>query len=430
MSRFLKDSSTLIGGNVIAQGITVLSYFLLSRLYTTAEFGAFNRFYSYIEILIILSTLRYELATPIAATPREAAAVARLSLILNTVFSVLLFPLILLLPKAWLPPFALLLPLMVFFCGTTRVYTALFNRFREFRQNATSVVVTSTTGVLAKILYALRSSIHNLQIFKSSNLQITNALGLPLGTVLGQAAGNVNYLMRLRRLRLPRRTTKEEYREVAKRFSDFAKFTTPKDLINSLSHNLPIIWMPLAFAVPDASIGLFGMALTFTFRPVNILNNAFEQVLYVRTAEKVRQKETIWGDIRKFILVLNACALPLFVVAFFIAEPAATFFFGARWEGCGYYIRCLLPWVYVMLTSTSLMFFANVFGRQHTEFRFYLVLFILRIAALVVGIVQQDFQLAILLFSAVSASVSIALLVWYMRMIREYESEIKERYRE
>ena len=416
MSRFLKDSSTLIGGNVIAQGITVLSYFLLSRLYTTAEFGAFNRFYSYIEILIILSTLRYELATPIAATPREAAAVARLSLILNTVFSVLLFPLILLLPKAWLPPFALLLPLMVFFCGTARVYTALFNRFREFRQNATSVVVTSTTGVLAKILLAFKS--------------LTHAVGLPLGTVLGQAAGNVNYLMRLRRLRLPRRTTKEEYREVAKRFSDFAKFTTPKDLINSLSHNLPIIWLPLAFAVPDASIGLFGMALTFTFRPVNILNNAFEQVLYVRTAEKVRQKETIWGDIRKFILVLNACALPLFVVAFFIAEPAATFFFGARWEGCGYYIRCLLPWVYVMLTSTSLMFFANVFGRQHTEFRFYLVLFILRIAALVVGIVQQDFQLAILLFSAVSASVSIALFVWYMRMIREYESEIKERYRE
>lgn len=99
---------------MIAQGITVLSYFLLSRLYSTAEFGAFNRFYSYVEILIILSTLRYELATPIAASLREAAAVARLSLILNTVFSVLLFPLILLLPKAWLPPFALLLPLMVF----------------------------------------------------------------------------------------------------------------------------------------------------------------------------------------------------------------------------------------------------------------------------------------------------------------------------
>ena len=412
MSRFLKDSSTLIGGNVIAQGITVLSYFLLSRLYSTAEFGAFNRFYSYVEILIILSTLRYELATPIAASPREAAAVARLSLILNTVFSVLLFPLILLLPKAWLPPFALLLPLMVFFCGTARVYTALFNRFREFRQNATSVVVTSTTGVLAKILLAFKS--------------LTHAVGLPLGTVLGQAAGNVNYLLRLRRLNLPRRTTKEEYREASHKFSNFAKFTTPKDLINSLSHNLPIIWLPLAFAVPDASIGLFGMALTFTFRPVNILNNAFEQVLYVRTAEKVRQKESIWRDIRKFILVLNVCALPLFVVAFFIAEPAATFFFGARWEGCGYYIRCLLPWVYVMLTSTSLMFLANIFGRQHTEFRFYLVLFLLRIAALVVGIVQHDFQLAILLFSAVSAIVSIALFVWYMRMIKEYETEIKE----
>ena len=72
------------------------------------------------------------------------------------------------------------------------------------------------------------------------------------------------------------------------------------------------------------------------------------------------------------------------------------------------------------------MFFANVFGRQHTEFRFYLVLFLLRIAVLVVGIVKHDFQLAILLFSVVSAFVSIALFVWYMRIIKEYEIEIKE----
>ena len=92
------------------------------------------------------------------------------------------------------------------------------------------------------------------------------------------------------------------------------------------------------------------------------------------------------------------------------------------WSGCGYYIRCLLPWVYVTLTSASLVFISNVFSRQRTEFVFYLVLLALRVASVVWGIASGDFRHSILLFALSGAVVNGALTVWYMRLVARYES--------
>ena len=172
-------------------------------------------------------------------------------------------------------------------------------------------------------------------------------------------------------------------------------------------------------------MGLFSLALTFTFRPANIFNNAFERLLYVRIAEKVRAGITIKKDIVRFAKWLNIIALPVFVVFFIFPDQIFGFLFGGRWAGCGYYIRCLLPWIYIMLTSTSLMFISNIFYKQRTEFIFYIVLLLLRIVAVVVGIHTGNFRLAIMLFAAAGAIISLALLSWYIYLINNYETSAK-----
>ncbi|MBR3489612.1 MAG: oligosaccharide flippase family protein, partial [Bacteroidales bacterium] len=146
MNRFLRDSGTLLSGSLIAQGIAFLAYLVLGRLFTPDDFGLYNIFYSYIEVLIILSTCKYELAIVIADSDDQAAALTRLTLRLNALFSSLLLLIALLLalfhvtPSSLPPQLYLLIPPMVFFCGTTRVYTFLFNRYKHYRQIATSEV--------------------------------------------------------------------------------------------------------------------------------------------------------------------------------------------------------------------------------------------------------------------------------------------------
>lgn len=415
--RFVKESGTLISGNVWAQGISLLAYLLLTRLFSPEDFALFNIFYSYIEVLIIFSTCKYEVAVVAAENDREATAVARFALRLNLAVAIAVAAVVTVLSLGrsvfhpQLPTMLLLLiPPMVYFCGTSRIYSFLFNRCKQFNQIALSEVVNSTVGTLLKVLFGLLAPLR----------QVLYTIGLPLGTVLGQMAGNINYVARLPRLNLPRDITREERRAAARKHRNFALFTAPKDFINSFSYNLPLIWIAMYF--DKAEVGLFALALTFTFRPINVLNVAFERVLYVRTAEKVRSHQPIGRDIYRFVGWLNVVALPLFVVAFVFAEPLFTFFFSGRWAGCGYYVRCLLPWVYIMLTSTSLMFVANIFSTQRKEFFFYIALLALRVVAMVVGLVQHNFQLAILLFAASGAVVSLSLLVWYLWQVRQHDA--------
>jgi lipopolysaccharide exporter len=424
MRKIVKDSATLIGGNVWAQAISLLAYVLLTRIFTPDQFGIYNVFYSYIEVLIILSTCKYEMAVVRADTDREATAVARFALRLNTWVSLFLITAIgvLLLFHALpgksntLGLIALLIPVMVFFCGTTRVYAALFNRFKDFRPIAVSEVVTATSGILFKIGLGL------LQLTELALGKVCGLLGLPLGTVLGKMAGNINYLVRLKTLSLPKDVGREERRQAAAKHRNFALYTMPKDLVNSFSYNLPLLWLALYF--DKAEVGLFALALTFCVRPVNVLNSAFERIFYVRTMEKVRNHQSVWPDLWRFVGGISAVALPLLVLVFAFAEPIFGFCFGERWTGCAFYVRCLLPWVFIMISSTSLSFIAGVFNKQRSEFFFFIVLLLLRVAAMLFGIGQHDFKIAILFFSLAGVAVSLALLLWYFILVGKYEKSI------
>ena len=411
----LKETLTLMGGNVLAQVIALAAYFVLTRIYSPEDYGLFNIFYSYIEVFIILSTCKYELAVVVASDEREAAAVSRFALRLNTLVSVGLLTVALALwllgalpgNFAQLGWMVLLIPPMVFFCGTSRIYSFLYNRFHRYAQIALSENVNAGAGALMKMLFGWLGMM---------------PAGLPVGTVLGQAASNLNYRIGLRRLALPA-TDASEQRAAAAQHRNFPRYVATTDFVNTVSANLPFLWLAVYFNRAD--VGLFGLALTFSRQPVLLLCSAFERVLYARGAEAVRERRALRPMVLKFVAIVNAVAVPLCVAAWFLAEPLFSFGFGSRWEGCGVYVQALLPWVWLTLTANSLMFVANIFSTQRTEFIFYLVQLALRVGVIVAGIVRHDFLLAIRLFSVVSAVVCLALLVWYLWQVVRYDRQLK-----
>ncbi len=409
----IREAATLVSGNVLAQAITLVAYFVLTRIYPPEDYGLFNIFYSYIEVFIIFSTCKYELAIVVADDEREAAAVTRFALRMNTLVSVTLLTVALVLWLTGLLPgnmaqlgwMVLLIPPMVFFCGTSRVYSFLYNRFHRYAMIAVSDTVNAAGGALTKIVLGLLG---------------LSPSGLPLGTVLGQAAANINYRLKLKSLPNSKfQIPNSELRAVARKHRNFPFFVATKDFINTFSSNLPFLWAALYFK--SAEIGLFGLALTFTMQPVNILSIAFERVLYARTAEAVRDRKPFMRLLRRFLLPLLAVALPVGVLAWFFAEPVFVFCFGDRWQGCGPFVQALLPMALVTLFSSSLTFIPNVFSTQRTEFGFYLVLMVLRVAAIAIGIGTHDFMLAIVLYAAAGTLVKASLLIWYLWQVRCYE---------
>lgn len=423
-SRFVKNSGILLSGSAIAQGVAFAAYLLLSRLFTPDDFGLYNVFYSYIEVLIILSTCKYEMAIVKANTDAEAHVLTRFSLRLNTTVSATLLVvaalLALLCPSAApMPPALLLLiPFMVFFCGTTRVYTFVFNRYKHFRQIAFSEVVTSLSGVTAKIAFGLLATA----------CQLLHYIGLPAGTVLGKIAGNIYYRTLAAKVlpKQPRRKTdKVSLHQILAKHKAFPLYSMPREFVSSLSANLPFMWLGVHF--DDALLGLFSLAITFTMRPVNILANAFEKVFYPTTNEKICQRQPIGRNVLRFLFAICAIALPVLLAAFFFAEPIFTFLFGNKWIGTGYFVRCLIPWIAVLLLTNSLAFIPNVFTTQRGDFVFQVVLLILRSAALAVGVGQHNFRLAILLFCAVSAAVQLCQLIWYLLQVRRHDRSVNNK---
>lgn len=414
-SRFVRNSGTLLSGSVVAQGITFVAYLLLSRLYLPADFGLYNIFYSYIEVLIILSTCKYEMAIVKADSEAEAAALTRFSLRLNAAVSavILVATVVLSLLRVEavpLPPLLLLLiPLMVFFCGTTRVYTFAFDRYSHFRQIAAAEVVTSLSGTLLKVAFGLLAAVG----------QLFHLVGLPLGTILGKVAGNVYYRAGVRRL--PSVAPATPLRPLLRKHRNFPLYSMPRELVSSFSANLPFMWLGLYF--DNALLGLFSLAYTFTMRPVNILANTFEKVFYPSAKEKIDLHQPLGRDLGRFLLTLTAVVLPVLLVAFFFAEPLFTFLFGPKWIGTGYYVRCLVPWIGVLLLTNSLAFVPNVFATQRTDFLFQLVQLLFRVAALAIGLSRGDFALAVLCFCAVSTAVQLCQLGWYLYQVRQYDKK-------
>ena len=419
MKGIVGEMSTLITGNAIAQAIALIAYFILTRIYTPEDISLYNIFYSYIDVLIILSTCRLELAVVVADNDREAASVARLAFRINAALSILLVVAILTMCLSGLMPgtlarlgwIAMLIPPMVFFCGTSRVYSFLFNRAHRYGQISLSSMINSGSGAVAKILFGLLG-MHNV--------------GMPLGTVIGQAAANINYRFSLRKTPLLSADggdgDKNQYKALLNKYRRYPQYVTTKEFISSFSANLPFLWLAAWF--DRAEVGLFALALTFTFQPTNLVSSAFERVLFARSSERMHRRESMWPMFRRFFLTLCAVVLPISVVAWVIAEPVFTFCFGGRWTGCGVYVQALLPWIMLRFLAMSFAFVPNIFSTQRYELYISLALLLLRVVVIAVGISLGDFLTAIRLFAAVSALASVVQLVWYLWQLRRYEAHV------
>ncbi len=414
-SHFIRNSGTLLTGNVVAQGLAFLAYLLLLRLFTPDDFGLCNVFFSYTEVLIILSTCKFEMAIVVAPDDNEASLLARLAFRLNALLTLLLFAVAAVMALTGvtlsnLPAILLLLlPLLVYFTGTYRIYVFLCNRHKEYRALALGEVVSVSGGTVTRILFGLLAPVLNL----------FHTIGLPLGSVLGKMAGHAYLHHVVCRKNHYYHPTAAPLRPIARKYINFARYVMPRELVSSFSANLPLMWLSLYFDKP--LLGLFSLALTFTQRPAGILANTFEKVLYQSSSVTVQQQLPLRRNILRFALLLGVGVAAVAAVVFLFAEPLFVLLFGGQWVGTGYYVRCLLPWMSILVISNSLSFISSIFGTQRVDFILQVVQLLLRAVALYIGIRQGDFQLAVLLFCIVSAVVQAVQLVWYLYQVHRYE---------
>jgi len=81
-SQVLKNVFILSAGTIIGQAIPICLQPLLRRLFTVEEFGSYAIYTSVFGVIMVLSSLRYEMAIIQPKHDNEAANVLSLSLII------------------------------------------------------------------------------------------------------------------------------------------------------------------------------------------------------------------------------------------------------------------------------------------------------------------------------------------------------------
>jgi O-antigen/teichoic acid export membrane protein len=328
----LRGVSRIVAGSVGGQGLVILAYPLLTRIYDPAEFGLLTVFSAVAGMLGVVAAAALEAAIPIPPDDRAAADVAwaGLAAVAVTTLATALVGLVAapglaaLLGVPRLAPFWWLLALTVLVLGVYQVLSEWMIRERSY-------------GALGR-----RNLLQGVG-------QVGTQLGLgvlgvrPVGLLLGLAVGrllSLGGLVSSRGLLRHPPPTLAGLRAALRRFRRFPLLAAPSALVNSAGLEVPLLLVSALYG--DARAGLLGLTVRVFSGPTAILGQAVYQVFTGESSAAIREPKGTLGRL------LRGAALRLLLVG---AVPAAVLIgwgpplfgliFGPEWTEAGRYAQLL-----------------------------------------------------------------------------------------
>ncbi len=416
-SEFFRNVATLMTGSTIAQLIALAIYPVLTKIYTPDEHGLFSLYMGIIAITGIIATGRYQLAILMPSEDKKAVNLAALGLLLSIGVGLILLVVVALFREQIAGMFKVpgiekwlwYVPLSTVLIGFFQVSIYWHNRHKHFRSTATG---------------NLTQSIVNSGVKLTTSGAVPAGGGLILGAIAGQVAGAGYFLFSwLRKFRIHfTGISRAGMKEVAAIYYRFPGFNLPNNLVNSISNSMPVFLLGAYFGA--AELGLYSLGFTMIFRPMNLVTNSMEQVFSQRVIKKYTERISIRRDVITLIKRSFQIGIIPFLLAGVFGPLIFRTIFGAEWEVSGRYMQLLIPWFFTAFIANQLTFIPDLFSLQKTAFLLNIIRLVLRIGGMVVGIWQQDILLALGLFSAASFLVVVVTLVWYVRLVRDFDKEI------
>jgi O-antigen/teichoic acid export membrane protein len=387
---FARGVSVLVGGTAGAQLLSILAAPLLTRLYRPEDFGLLAVYASLLALIGVISSLRYELAIPIAADDAEAANVAALSLALVLVSTLLTAALVLLagpqiadvLGVPVLGDYLWLLPLGVLLAGTYNVFHYWSIRTKRF-----------TTIAGTKLRQALAALAIQLAAFKLGGIALLYA------QVTGQSVGTIS----LGRPALAstgfRQVSWRGIWNAAGRYLRFPAFGTWAGLVNTAGRQLPPIIIAAVFTAAGA--GLYALAHRILMLPATLLGSAIGNVFTSHGTDAMRagQLDRMYVRLQDRLIHLGLPpAAILTVFAPFLFSTA----FGPEWRDAGQLAQWLAIGVFAGFLVSPLSQVFTILEQQAIALKLQIALFLLRLAALAIGAWTASLHATVALFSFAS----------------------------
>ena len=325
----LKNVSVVTLGAFIAQMLNILSIPLLTRLYEPDSFGLLSILTVFTTTVGMIAGLRYDMAIVLPRSKSNATRLLRIVMVFSLIMSSILMASFILLPSTYVAIFGVdgiskwgwLISLAVLFTAWYKAIGIWLSREGKFIKLSVGKILHPAAMIAVCFI---------MHPFSSSG-------GLLYGSVVGLLLANIYLLVGFANNEVVGRT---KYSMLLAKYSKFPKFSTVPLFINTMTLQLPTIFVTRQFGLEIA--GLYALALKILYLPSTLISQSISQTLLPEIARRYRNKEPYEKFIRKVSMFLIALGLlPAFIVVF-LGPEIVTFILGEDWRLSGEIIRILV----------------------------------------------------------------------------------------
>ena len=403
---FARHVVTLASGTAMGQLLLVLALPVLTRLYSPADYGALAVYSATLTVLLVLVSLRFEVAIPLPEDDQVAGSLLALSLLSLAAVTLVVSVLVwltgdALVARAKVPalrPYLWLIPIGLAGGGAFQALSYWAIRRRAFGRIARAKVSQGVGQVATQIGLGLAGA---------------GAPGLLVGDVIGRVAGGGGVTLLALRDRAFAQVTPASLVAAAARYRRFPLLMTGSGLLNVGSLQLPSILFAAGFGA--AAAGLYALSYKMLVLPTMLVAQAVGQVFLSRAAAVAGEPDRLRSLAERTALALFAGGLPVFCAVTIGGPMLFATVMGHRWEQAGRYAQVLAPWFALWLVSNPLSGLLSVREWQGSALAFTAVEFTLRLGSLLIGIHRGSPMLAVALLSASGIAISAVSIARYMR---------------
>lgn len=418
---FVRNVVIMATGTAAAQVVGLISSPIVTRLYGPEAFGLMGVFMAIVQIIIPVAALTYPIAIVLPKDDGNAKGLIRLSLYTSfglaiiALFLLLLFndQIVALFQIEEVSSYLYLIPLIIVFSALMQVSNQWLIRTKQFRINAKVDFFQSVFINASKIGIGIFNPVASVLIVLSASANGLRAIMM---------------MFFIRRSRNKRKVNKHgegtlSIRELAKKYRDFPLYRAPEVLVNSISQRFPVLMLTTFFG--PAAAGFYTLGNTVLQQPIRLIGDSVGNVFYPRIAEAAHSNESLAKLIIKATLALAAVGLIPFGTIIIFGPWIFGFVFGSEWEIAGRYAQWIGLFLFCEFINKPSIKSLPVLSAQLFHLVYTVIVFIVRIASLIIGnYVFSNDLVAIALFGVSSAIMHIILIMLVIKRSKEFDNKV------
>ena len=406
-ARFLSGVIRLVSATAVGQAILLLATPLITRLYTPEQLGLLAIFMAIMAVIVVVSSLRYELAIPLPSNDGSARQVLFVAISFNWACALLSLLAVAFfhndiakLSKApELSQLLWLLPIGVLLGGGYKSFNYWAIRKKKYAQIGRTKVLQSVANVATQI---------------AAGIAGLGAFGLILGQLIGQTAGVIRLATgtRMRAKYSVASLRSIRTKVMLRRYSNFPKYDTPAALVDVLSVQLPNLLLVSLFS--PAVGGLYVLAERVLSAPMGLVAQAVGQVLFGNCRESLKNG-SLERLVVKIVFALFAIVLIPSIIIFFYAPDIFSVLFGENWRESGNYASWMVLGLSVQFMYSPISMVLMATNGQKVNLFIHFFMLVAKAGAIYIGYSAGSPLLSVIGFSGVGVVgyLGAVVIIWF-----------------